>query len=303
MGAAVSGGPDSLALLLLANAVLPGRVIAATIDHGLRPESAQEAAFASAVCGRLGIDHEVVRVAVTPGNVQDRARAARYDALFRSFGSRGCDVVATAHHADDQAETVLMRLARGSGLAGLAGIRERRVEIAGEPPGEFLLLRPLLHWRRAELADVIARAGIDPVRDPSNADARFDRVRIRAQLAALPDLDPLAIARSADLLQQAEAVVETAVARAIEASVHREGGRTWFHFGHPRMIEVEAVTAILRDLGADAPRSAVARLIDQLNGDGHATLAGIMVRRAWHRTGERSEVDAWLFEREPPRRG
>lgn len=300
---ALSGGPDSLALMLLARAVLPGRTIAATIDHGLRPGSAGEAAFAARVCGRLGIDHEIVPVEVEPGNLQDRARAARYDALRRSFAARECAVMATAHHADDQAETVLMRLARGSGLAGLAGIRERRLTIADEHAAEFLIVRPLLGWRRAELADIVARAGIEPVRDPSNADERFDRVRARAHLAALPDLDPLMIARSAGLLQQAEAVVDNAVAAAIASSVDRVGDTTWFRFGYATALEVEVVSVILGSLGAEAARSAVARMVGQLHADGHSTLAGVKARRARRRSAGGARVVAWRFERELPRRG
>ncbi len=302
IGIAVSGGPDSVALLLLAHAALPGRVIAATIDHGLRAESAGEAAFVAALCADLGIEHEIASVRVAAGNVQDRARDARYAALYRSFGNRRVTVVATAHHADDQAETVLMRLARGSGLSGLAGIRARRVVVRDDPLGEYLLVRPLLLWRRAELAAIVKKAGVDPVCDPSNDDDSFDRVRLRKQISALPGLDPLAIATSAGLLQEAEEVVDDATARAIATHVFQDGAVTWFHPGHPRLLEIEAVGAILREFDAEATRSAVARMVDQLAGEGHATLGGVMARRAWHRTDPLTQVDAWRFEREPPRR-
>lgn len=298
---AVSGGPDSLALLLLAHAALPGRVVAATIDHGLRPESADEAAFVAGVCAGLGIEHVAVRVAVAPGNLQDRARAARYAALCNAFGARGVFAFATAHHADDQAETMLMRLTRASGLAGLAGIRAWTLLVGEKPLAELQLLRPLLYWRSDELAQVVARAGIEPVRDSSNDDERFDRVRVRRVLAALPDLDPLAIARSAAFLEQAEDVVDEAVAQAAARCVVRDPPRVWLYFGHPRLVEIELVSLVLAEFGAAPPRSAVAQMIDQLRADGHATLGGVMAHRAMHRADSLTQRDAWRFEVEPPR--
>ena len=116
LGLAVSGGPDSLALLLLARAALPGRVEAATVDHGLRPESADEAVMVAAVCARLGVPHRTLAVDVAQGNIQAQARAARYAALAVWMGEQGIEALATAHHADDQAETLLLRLNRGSGV-------------------------------------------------------------------------------------------------------------------------------------------------------------------------------------------
>ena len=303
LGIALSGGADSLALLLLAHSTLPGRVVAVTVDHGLRPESAQEAASAAAICARLGVLHDTAAVTVAHGNIQDRARKARYDALCRAFGRRGVDVLATGHHADDQAETVLMRLARGSGLSGLAGIRARRVVLGEEPTGEYLLVRPLLAWRRAELAAIVAQAGLVPVRDPSNEDERFDRVRVRRALADVPGLDVQAISRSAGLLQDAEDVVERAVADVAWRHIFRDEGGIWFHPGHARLAEVEAVAAILAELGAETTRSAVAQMVAQLRADGHATLGGVMARRAWHQADPLTQVDAWRFQHEPPRRG
>lgn len=241
-------------------------------------------------------------MSLAPGNLQDRARQARYAALCAAFGAHGADAFATAHHAEDQAETMLMRLARGSGLAGLAGIRARRVIVCENPLGEYLVVRPLLGWRRAELAAVVAAAGVEPAHDPSNDDPRFDRVQARRALAALPWLDPVAVARSAGLLQEAEDAVADAVAGVIAQAVRREGDVTWLHWGHARLIETEAVAAILEQFGAAAPRSAVAQMVDQLRAEGHATLAGVMARRAKHRADALTEVDAWRFEREPPRR-
>ena len=298
---AVSGGPDSVALLLLANAALPGRVICTTVDHRLRAEAADEAVMVGALCARLNVPHETIAVAVGPGNLQTQAREARYDALCRSFGRRGADVFATGHHADDQAETVLMRLNRGSGLAGLAGIRARRMVVGENPLGEYLVVRPLLHWRRAELAAVPAAAGIEPVSDPSNADARFDRVRMREALAAAPWLDPLAIARSADFLQAAEQTVEDAVLDVSHRFVFREREVTWFHGGHSELVDLEVVSAILGEFDSAAPRSAVGQMIDQLRTDGHATLGRVMGRRAMHQKDPLTQVDAWRFERAPPR--
>jgi tRNA(Ile)-lysidine synthase len=301
-GVAVSGGPDSLALLLLAHAALPGRVIAATVDHGLRPEAPTEAAQVAAVCADLGVPHETVRVEVSAGNLQAQAREARYDALCRSFGTRGAEVFATAHHADDQAETLLMRLNRGSGLGGLAGIRARRAVVGERPLGEYLLVRPLLNWRRGELADIVRAEGIEPAYDPSNDDTRFDRVQMRRALAETPWLDPLALARSAEHLQDAEDAVEAAVLDVRDRCIHRDGDTIWYHWGHPRLIEIEAVSSILVELGTEPPASAVAQMIDQLTTDRHATLGGVMAKRAWHQKNALTQIDAWRFEREPPRK-
>ena len=125
LGLAVSGGPDSCALLLLAATALPGRIAAATVDHGLRAESAAEAQFVADLCALLKVDHAVLAVSVGQGNVQAEARIARYRALAGWAKQTGLAALASAHHADDQAETLLLRLRRASGVAGLAGVRER----------------------------------------------------------------------------------------------------------------------------------------------------------------------------------
>ena len=169
-GIAVSGGPDSLALLLLAAAVRPGSIEAATVDHGLRPESADEAAMVAGLCERRGVPHRtlVADWAQPPAaNVQAEARAMRYRLLNEWAIERGLEAVATAHHADDQAETLLMRLARGAGVGGLGGTRARRALSE-----DVLLIRPLLGWRKSELVALVEDAGLTPVDDPSNRDPK-----------------------------------------------------------------------------------------------------------------------------------
>jgi tRNA(Ile)-lysidine synthase len=171
---AISGGPDSLALLLLARELVADRICAATVDHQLRPEAADEAVFVHELCEKLGVQH----VTLTPGkkiagNIQSAARAARYDLLAKSADDNGCTFIATAHHGDDQIETILMRLARGSGVDGLAAIRSRYGRI----------IRPLLGFSKSELEEICASAGLEAVRDPSNDNADFNRVAMRQWLA------------------------------------------------------------------------------------------------------------------------
>lgn len=204
LGIALSGGPDSCALLLLARQCATGRLSAMTVDHGLRADSTHEARAAAALCDRLGVAHETARVEVGGGSVQAAARAARYGALGAWAGRTGIVAILTAHHADDQAETLLMRLARGAGLAGLAGVRAVR-----PLAGDIMLLRPLLAWRKTELEAVCDAAGIMPAIDPSNADPRYDRTGARALLAATPWLDAGRIAASAAHLAEAEAALAT----------------------------------------------------------------------------------------------
>src|SRR5688500_3817003 len=180
LGVAVSGGPDSLALLLLAAAARPGLVEAATVDHALRPESRAEAEMVAALCERIGVSHEILTLdwpRAPDRNLQARAREARYHVLGKWALKRGLTMVATAHHLDDQAETLLMRLARGAGVGGLGATRARRPLAEG-----VKLVRPLLGGRKAELADLVAEAGVKPVDDPSNRGPRFDRVRMREWL-------------------------------------------------------------------------------------------------------------------------
>ncbi|WP_435418467.1 tRNA lysidine(34) synthetase TilS [Parerythrobacter aurantius] len=200
----MSGGPDSMSMLLLAHQALAGEIEVAAVDHGLRPEAADECALVQAQCELLAVRCEILRVDVAEGNVQDQARDARYAALMDWAKRRQLGAVATAHHADDQAETVLMRLNRGAGLQGLGGIRGTMWFGDSRIP----VIRPLLGFRRAELRQIVEDCGIGYASDPSNEDPRFDRVRIRRALAQSDWLDPQAIARSALHLAEAEAALD-----------------------------------------------------------------------------------------------
>jgi tRNA(Ile)-lysidine synthase len=210
---AVSGGPDSMALLRLAADHLRAPVFAATVDHGLRAAAAEEAAEVARWCAALAIPHHTL---VWDGpkpqtRVQELARQARYALLADCARRLGCDVLMTGHHADDQAETVLFRLTRGSGVGGLAGMA--RVVARGG----LAHARPLLDWRKAELARVCAAAGQAFFSDPSNRDPRFARTRMRALAGELArhGLDTPALTRLARRMRQADAALEAAAAGAL----------------------------------------------------------------------------------------
>ncbi len=295
LAVAVSGGPDSLALLLLACAAFPGRIRAATVDHGLRPESAHEAERVAEICRLIPCPHEILRVVVPVGGegVQSEARRARYGALAGWMCRLGLDALLTGHHADDQAETLLMRLARGSGVGGLAGIRARTA-LPGSGDAA-LLLRPLLGWRRDELAAIVAAAGVEPVDDPSNRDENFDRVRIRNRLAETPWLDAPALARSAAALAEADEALDSVAAALLAERSQQSGGAILFR---PDGIADELVRRVLllclRRVAAEAePRGEqLTSLVRTLRAGGTATLAGVKC------TGG----EAFRFEPAPPRR-
>ena len=295
LGLAVSGGPDSLALLLLAHAAFPGRIAAATVDHGIRAESDAEARFVARLCEGLGVPHAILKADVDQraASLQQSARVARYAALGDWLKKEAITVLATAHHADDQAETLLMRLQRGSGAAGLAGVRARTpFPVRGN---DKLLIRPLLGWRRDELRALVEEAGIDPVDDPSNGDPRFDRTRMRARLATADWIDPAALARSANSLAEADEALNWTALDIYKTRVREDGPRLLFaHRGLPRELKRRAVRSILAALEpAAAPRGAeVERLLVRLEEGGSSTLAGIKCVGGTE----------WSFERAPPRR-
>lgn len=294
IGLAVSGGSDSMAMLLLADAAIPGLFEVATVDHGLRPEAAEECALVARVCAAREIPCEVLTVSVPGGNVQDRARAARYEALLDWAEGRGIHAVATAHHIDDQAETLLMRLNRGSGVAGLAGVREVAT-IGGRLPD---IVRPLLGFRRAELVAIVEKAGLTPVQDPSNADDRFDRVRMRRALAEAAWLDPAAISLSAANLADAEEAVEWAAGNEWAGHVTVTEGEVCYRALRegfiPPEVQLRIVERAIARLGGEARRSEGRRLVERLLLGEGGNLAGVLVT---------AEGQEWVFRPEPPRRG
>jgi tRNA(Ile)-lysidine synthase len=236
---AVSGGPDSLALLVLA--VEAGCTVTAVhVDHGLRPGSDAEASVVADAARRLGAGFRAERVAVGPGpNLEARARAARREVL-------GPDA-ATGHTADDQAETVLINLLRGAGVDGLSAMR------AGPT-------HPILSLRRSETAALCGHVGLRPVTDPSNTDPRFQRNRVRHELLPLcsaiagRDVVPV-LARQATLMG-GDAAVLAALAELVDAedarataaapdAVARRAVRRWLAGDGPHPPDAAAVSRVL----------------------------------------------------------
>jgi tRNA(Ile)-lysidine synthase len=280
LGIAVSGGPDSLALLLLAAAARPGRIEAATVDHKLRRGSGAEAEMVAALCARLEVRHAILTAhwARTPQTaIQERAREERYRLLGQWAKERGLDSIVTAHHLDDQAETVLMRLGRGAGVRGLAGIRA-----AGTLPGSAIrLIRPLLGWRVSVLAQLCASAGVKPAMDPGNCDEKFERVRVRNALAQADWLDPVALARSAENLARADEALDWATGQEWECQVDRAGGEIAYRPSAPaeirRRIVGRAVSELAREGEENPLRGRELDMIcETLEGGGKATLRGVL---------------------------
>lgn len=217
---AVSGGRDSMALALLLRAWSDRRkipVTALTVDHGLRRESEAEAEQVAAWFSAMGFPHEILvwKGEKPESGVQDAARRARYGLMLDWCEDHGVDVLCTAHHLEDQAETVLQRLAYGSGLDGLAGIPRHRVA------GRVHILRPLLDIPRERLEAVCVDCGQDWVDDPTNASGSYARGRLRGVMDALAEegLTPDRLGRSAYRLSLVRAAMEEWTAKALDGNV------------------------------------------------------------------------------------
>ena len=297
---AVSGGADSMAMLTLAaEADLAHGIAVATVDHRLRTGAEAEAAMVAEYCGGLGLSHAVLTPAtpIEGASLQAQARTARYALLADRARRIGAVAVATAHHADDQAETFLMRAARGSGLAGLAGVRARTT-IAG-----MTVVRPLLDWRRAELRAIVRRREVRFADDPTNRDPAHDRTRFRHLLDTHEWLGAAQIARSAAALAEADADVRAMVdwlwnartqyaAKGVEIDV-RDLPRELL-----RRLARRGVALVRDTAGITAPdfteSTNVEPLLDALGQNRRATQSGVSVTPSGGR---------WRFRPAPARRG
>ncbi|WP_291866826.1 tRNA lysidine(34) synthetase TilS [Bradyrhizobium sp.] len=233
---AVSGGPDSIALMWLAarwrRAMARGpRLVAVTVDHGLRPEAAAEARQVKRLAHTLELEHHTLRWNGPKPNtgLPAAARLVRYRLLAKAARQSGATHILTAHTRDDQAETLLMRLLRGSGIAGLAAMA-RESERDG-----VLLARPFLHVSKSQLIATLHKAKLGFADDPTNRDPHFTRPRLRALMPALAAEggDPRNLARLASRLARANAAVEvlTDGAERYLALRDREAPRSRFDAG------------------------------------------------------------------------
>jgi tRNA(Ile)-lysidine synthase len=219
---AVSGGPDSTALLVLAarwaKRLKPApKLIAVTVDHRLRAEAAREATAVKRLARKLGVAHRTLqwRGKKPKSGLQEAARVARYRLLADTAARAGYAHILTAHTLDDQAETILFRLARGSGLLGLAGMAHASpLPIGGR--ASLFLVRPLLRLPKARLVATLQAERIGFSEDPSNDDPRFARVRLRGLMPELAreGLDARGLARLAARVRRADAAIEFAVGAA-----------------------------------------------------------------------------------------
>jgi len=247
----VSGGADSVALLHLLSSLAADwrlRLHVLHVDHQLRAESADDADFVRALGARLGVPVDVATVTVDRrGSLEASARAARYAALEACAAKVGADRIAVGHTADDQAETVLMRLLQGAGVRGLSGI----------PPVRGAIIRPLIELRRPALEAELVRAGLPWAQDATNRDPKFLRNRIRHELLPLlsdsynPEV-ATALVRVASLARETIGALDQAAAAELERlAVWDDGGA---------VVRLPSLRALPRPVAAEVLRQAAARL-------------------------------------------
>ena len=303
---AVSGGPDSVALMLLVARYFAGkghRLAVATVDHGLREGSALEAQQVGAWARALDLPHHVLAwEGPKPGTrIQERARRARYRLLAECAATLGDAAIVTAHHADDQAETILFRMTRGSGVAGLAGMsRVSHLE-------NTAILRPLLDVPKAALEAFCRAAGHDFFRDPSNGDAKYARARLRvlAPTLAAEGLDRDALLRlGARAARAEEALVHYGETLRRQALRHADDASARFDGAALAAAPPEILRRLIaNEIGRLAPKAPqrlerLERLADRLHallatgGAWRGTMAGLIVE---------SRAGALVLRPAPPR--
>ena len=304
---AVSGGPDSMALLHLASDWrLAGgpEIYAATVDHALRKEARDEAEQVAQWCTALSVPHKILtwQGDKPTTRLQERAREARYELLFAYAQEIGAEMVATAHHADDQAETILFRLLRGSGIAGLAGMELLSAR------GGLKLARPLLPFTKAQLIALCDARQQSFIRDPSNEDPRFARTQLRALMGDLGQqgLDREALLRLARRAARMAALADHALGRFRVSLGAPQPGRFTVAFGQLRDAPEEVW---LRLMGEEIARIGQANVrLEQLE-----TLAEALTAAASRHEPYRTTLGGVLVDLdmrgtltltpEPPRRG
>lgn len=298
----VSGGADSLCLLHCADAWARdrgGSAVALIVDHRLRSESADEAAMVAGWMAAAGVEHHVLRLheaAPDGGNIEARARASRFDLLEAWCRDAGVLHLLLAHHREDQVETVLLRLARGSGAHGLAAMTPER------SLRHLRVLRPLLDVPKARLVATLQARGLPWVEDSSNRDPRFDRVRLRQTLAAIAGDDALLTARIAHTAgamrrtrRLLDAAIDRLLARAVTvsplgyAAIDRRGLD-----GADRDLAARALGLVVAAVGGTPHpprRESMLHWLEVIAGaGGGATLAGVQLT-CWR--------GQWLVHREP----
>ena len=255
---AYSGGGDSLALLSLLRDH-PGLKAVLHVDHGLREESADQAEEAARIAKGLG--HDVTILRWTPesptSGLQAKARQARYGLMGDYCRAKGISTLITAHHADDQAETVLMRVQRGSGWRGAAGMRAERYAPVWPELAGVTLKRPLLDVFRSDLRETLQN--LRPVEDPSNEDRSFQRVKARQELAAKPEL-------RTDMLELA-----TVMQQGLNADMARiRETLRGYHFTHeglmsvPRLIDAPSLSLVAPIVGGQSGPAERQKIADKL---------------------------------------
>lgn len=293
LGVALSGGGDSTALLHILHSCLEGEdteIFAATVNHGLREGAEAEARQAAVLCESLGIEHTLLywRGWDMQGNLQAQARSARYQLLTDWARSRDITVLALGHTADDQAETVLMRMARMSGVTGLSGMPVRRT-VDG-----VTVFRPLLQTSRKMLRHYLCQHDIPWSEDPSNEDPRFERVRVRQAMEHLEPLGltPLALAQVAENVGKAREALDWYTFLAARDMAVVTAGSVRLDLRKFRTLPVEIarrllVRAMIWISSADYPprRAAVSDALEAIRGGKSLTLHGCRVvckaRHGW----------------------
>ena len=312
VGLAVSGGGDSMSLMWLAaqwagQTQQPPKLTVLSVDHGLRPGSAEDASWVVEQAGALGLAGAMLEWhgAKPTTGVQARARQARYDLLIGWCIDHGAGALVTAHSLEDQAETFLMRLARGSGVDGLSAMRPEREEAREEGREDRIaILRPLLGVSGARLRSTLVAAGVRWLEDPANRDPHFERVRWRSTLARLEQegLAPAMIALSARRLQRASQALEHATSKLEADVVEQDAKQASFRLAAVQDAPEELMLRLLKRLimrygaGGEPPELAALERLGEWIAQGVSggrTLAGCRITR---------RKDAVWIRREDPRR-